>query len=154
VGARIPRLQADILGKETELAAARQFATDENMSVRQILAELQSLRGQLQQAESLNASVPNSVGRVIRESTQVQKLERELAISRTLYDAYMRYLEGTSVEDLTSTANVKVLEPPFVDSARQLNTVPLAIGLLLLLIGLSVEFYQLRPPVGDRRVSA
>ena len=149
-GSRIPALQAAVKGKEVQLAAARQFATDENMSVQQILAELAALRSQLAQAEATGPEQNQSVGRVVRASTKAEKLQRELSIAQSLYDNYMRYLEGTSVEDLTSTASVRVLEPPFVDTARQVNYAPLAAALALMLLWASIEFYRMRPPVGDR----
>jgi tyrosine-protein kinase Etk/Wzc len=94
--------------------------------------------------------VSGSVGRVVQESTRVKELERQLVIARGLFDGYKRFLEGTAVEDLTSTASVRVLEPPFVDSARQYNPIPLFVGVALFLLWLAVEFYQLRPPVGSR----
>jgi capsule polysaccharide export protein KpsE/RkpR len=148
--ARIESIRAAIKGKEVTLNAARQFATDQNLSVQQILAELDALRGQLRDAQMPNPDVSGSVGRVVQQSTRVKELERQLAIARGLFDGYKRFLEGTAVEDLTSTASVRVLEPPFVDSARQYNLIPLFIGILLFLIWLAVEFYQLRRPVGSR----
>lgn len=147
IGERIPMLEETLKAKEVQLSAARQFATDENMMVRQILAEMAALRAQLAQAKATRPTEPNSVGRVVRESTQVRKLERELNLAQSLYDNYKKFLQGTSVEDLTSTANVRVLEPAYVDTARQINLLPAMLGLMILLIGLAVEFYQLRPPV-------
>ncbi|KQR86232.1 hypothetical protein [Sphingomonas sp. Leaf343] len=151
IGERIPVLQAAIKAKEVELNAARQFATDENISVRQIIAQLDALKSQLAQLQALNPTENNSIGRVVRQSTQVRKLERELNIAQQLYDGYTRYLEGTAVEDLTSTATVRVLEPAYIDTARQLNLIPAALGVLILLVGLGVEFYGWRPPVGEGR---
>jgi capsule polysaccharide export protein KpsE/RkpR len=148
--ARIESIRAAIKGKEVTLNAARQFATDQNLSVQQILAELDALRGQLRDAQMPNPDVSGSVGRVVQQSTRVKELERQLAIARGLFDGYKRFLEGTAVEDLTSTASVRVLEPPFVDSARQYNLIPLFIGIIVFLIWLAVEFYQLRRPVGSR----
>jgi hypothetical protein len=153
IGERIPVLEATIKAKEVQLNSARQFATDENMSVRQIIAEIAALRQQLAQARATTPNEPNSVGRVVRESTQAEKLRRDLDLAQSLYDNYKRFLQGTSVEDLTSTANVRILEPPYVDTKRQLNLLPLALGLLIGLLGLAIEFYQLRPPVGDRALA-
>jgi uncharacterized protein involved in exopolysaccharide biosynthesis len=152
IGARVPALQSQIKTKEVQLRAARSFATDENMVVQQILAEIAALRQQLREAESLDTSDPDSVNRVVTESTQVQRLERELAIARTLYDNYRRFLEGTSVEDLTSTANVRILEPPYVDTSRQFNNLWAALLGLLILIAAAVEFYLLRPPLDAVRI--
>lgn len=151
--ARIESIRAAIKGKEVTLNAARQFATDENLSVQQILAELAALRQQLRDAQMQNPGVSGSVGRVVQESTRVKELERQLAIARGLFDGYKRFLEGTAVEDLTSTASVRVLEPPFIDSARQYNLIPLFAGVAIFLLWLAVEFYQLRRPVGSRTIS-
>ena len=90
------------------------------------------------------------IGRAVRTSTQYRKLQRELGIAQSLYDTYMRLLEGTAVDDMTSTASIRVLEPAYVDTSRQLNFPALAMAIALLLILLAVEFYNLRPPVGTR----
>lgn len=153
IGNRIPVLQAAIKAKEVELNAARQFATDENVSVKQILAEITSLRRQLAEFQALGPDNPNALGRVVEQSTEAQRLERELAVATSLYYNYRNYLAGTTVEDLTSLANVRILEPPFVDTDRQLNTVPMVLFILVLLLGGAIEFYTLRPPVGDRRLA-
>lgn len=151
IGERIPVLQAAIKAKEVELSAARQFATDDNITVKQILSEIAALRGQLGQFQALDPANSNSLGRVVEESTQSQRLERELSVATSLYYNYRNYLAGTTVEDLTSLANVRILEEPFVDTARQLNTIPMVLFILVLLLGGGVEFYAMRPPVGSRR---
>ena len=148
IGLRVPAIQAAIKARQVQLNAARQFGTDQSFQVQQIAAEIAALRGQLTEAENLNSSDPNSVNRVVVQSTQVEQLERELTIARSLWVSYQRYLEGTAVEDLASTANVRVLEPPYVDSARQVNILPLALLILVGLIAGAVDVYQLRPPVG------
>lgn len=152
VESKIPQLEGMIKAKEVELSATRQFATDQNVAVRQVQAELATLRAQLAQAKSSTPQNDNAVGSLVRASTTAERLQRELAISQTLYDSYMRYLEGTAVENLTSTANVRLLEPPFVDTARQINYTPAALAIALLLLWAAVEFYRLRPPAGDRIV--
>lgn len=152
VGERIPVLQAAIKAKEVELSAARQFATDDNMSVRQIVAQIDALKKQLAQFQALNPAEPNSIGRVVRQSTEAVRLERELLLAKSLYYSYRRFLEGTSVEDLTSAANVRILEEPFIDTDRQINLIPAVLAILIVILALAIEFYQLRPPIGEARV--
>lgn len=152
IGSRVAQLKDIIRSKEVQLNAARQFATDENQSVRQLLAEIQSLRGYLAEAEALSPSQTDSVGDVVIKSTEVRELERQLIIARALHDNYERFLNGTAVEDITQTAVVRIIEAPYVDSKRQLNLLPLMLGLLLAGLALAIEFYRLRPPVGALQV--
>lgn len=149
IGDRIPSLEAAIKAKQVDLNAQRQFATDENMKVRQILAEIDSLQQQLAEAKSVSPVEQNSVGRVVRASTEADKLRRDLDIAQGLYDNYKRFLQGTSVEDMTSNANVRILEPAYIDPERQLNVLPVMLATLLLIIGGAMEFFLLRPPVGE-----
>jgi capsule polysaccharide export protein KpsE/RkpR len=154
IGDRIPALQEAIKAKEVQLAATRELYTDSNLEVQKVVAEISALRQQLAQAQATGPEGNSTIGRTVRASTQAKKLERELVISQSLYDGYMRYLEGTSVEDLTSTANVRVLEPPFVDSERQISYAALAAALALFLFWMAIEFYRVRPPVGERLIES
>lgn len=151
IAVRVPTLQAAIRSKQVELNAARQFNTDNTVPVQQIRAELAQLNRQLTESQARNPEGQESTGQVVRQSTELRELEREYNIALSLYDGYRRYLEGTAVEDLTSTATVRILEAPFIDTARQYNFVAAALGILLLLLALGIEFYRLRPPVGDAR---
>ena len=150
IATQIPEIEGRIRSEEVRLSAARQFATDNNVNVQQIVAQLNQLRRQLAQAKATNPTGENSVGRAILASTEAQKLERELKISQTLYDNYLRTLEGTTVEDLASTASVRILEQPFIDSERQINWTALAAAIAVFLLWAAIEFYRLRPPVGER----
>ncbi|MFL6735172.1 MAG: hypothetical protein ACJ8EY_10820 [Sphingomicrobium sp.] len=152
IGARIPILQQSIKAKEVQLNAARQFYTPDNIRIRQIEAELRALHAQLAQAQTTTPGRNDNVGRAVVASTQARKLERDLRFAQAIYDRYVAFLESTSAEDLTSRANVRVLEPPFIDTDRQLNYPPLAAALALLLLLLALEFYELRPPLGERIV--
>lgn len=147
---QVPLLEGQIKSKQVQLNAARQFATDDNMAVRQILAELGALQGQLRAAKETSPAGETSVGKVVNASTQADKLERELRIAQALYDSYTRFLEGTSVEDLTSTASVRILEPAYVDTARQIDYRFAALAIALALLLAAIEFYRYRPPVSDR----
>lgn len=150
IGERTPKLEGAIKAKEVELQSARQLFTDNNIIIKQLMAEISSLRRQLAEANATDPQGQESVGRLVTQSSQLFKLERDLGISKALYDSYMRYLQGTAVEDMTSTANMRVLEKPYVDTGRQYRLSALAVALALLLTWLSIEFYRLRPPVGAR----
>ncbi len=154
LGGRVGYLKEVIRSKQVQLYAARQFATDDNLSVRQLLAEIDSLQVQLAKASSLDAEQTDSVADVVQKSTHVKELERILLIAHTRHDNYQRLLEGTSVEDITKDAVVRVIEPPYVDSERQYNLLPMMISILVIMFGVGLEFYGLRPPVGDQRRSA
>jgi tyrosine-protein kinase Etk/Wzc len=149
-GDRIPELEAIIRAKEVDFNAISQFATGENIRIRQAKAEIASLQAQLEAARSTSPAEKSSVGDVVLQSTEVQRLKRDLAVAQGLYDNYKRFYSGTSVEELTSSANIRILEPAYVDSSRQFNVLPLALGLIVLLLGLAIEFYLLRPPLEMR----
>lgn len=151
IGARVPQIEDILVGKQGQLNAARQFYTDDHLNVRQIQAEIDALQVQLAEARSLSPGDPNSVGRVVRESTEVDRLRRELDLSLSLYEGYKRVLEGTSVEELTSTANIRILENAYIDTARQLNLEFGVLAVIVLLLGLGIEFYNWRVPHGAGR---
>jgi predicted nucleic acid-binding Zn-ribbon protein len=153
IGDRIPRLEDALLGKKVELNTARKFATDDNMLVRQLLSEIQSLDDELRRVRSISPSNDNSLGQVVENSTKVEKLQRDLDVAQTLYDNYSKFLQGTPVEVLTATANIRILEPPHIDAARQYNFIPLSIAAILFLLSLAVEFYLMRPPLEARELS-
>ena len=151
IGARVPYFRNAIKAKEMELEKARTFATDNNMSVRQINTEISVLKSQLADALKLDATQPYSVDRVVQESTVVSEFETELFIAQQQRDSYKFYLEGTTVEDLTSVANMRVLEPPYVDTGRPYKTFPLLLAFLVILFELIIEVYYLRPPLSEVR---
>lgn len=148
VADRIGSLEGAIRGKRVTLSIARQMYTDENFEVRQIKAEIAALERQLVEAKATNPSDPQSVGSVVASTTILFNLQRELGLQRGLYESYMRFLQGTSVENLTSSANVRILEPPHIDSERQYWLPAIAAGLALALLWGAIEFYRLRPPLG------
>ncbi len=153
IGERIPVLEQMIKSREVELNAQRQFATDDNISVRQIVAQLDALRAQLAEAKSISPTQENSVGQVIGQSTRGERLRRDLLFAQLLYETYRRVAQGTTADEIVSPLNVRVLEPPYIDPVRQYNLGPAILGVLILTLGLAMEFYILRPPVGDRRAA-
>lgn len=148
VAQRISMLESGIKAKQIDIEAARQLFADDNPIIRQKTTELNVLRRQLAEVRATSDVDVVSVGRAVSTSSQLFKLEREVTVARALYDSYLKYLQGTAVEDLTSTANVRMLEPAFVDTDRQVWWPALAAALAVLMTWLSIEFYRLRPPLG------
>lgn len=151
IGSRVPAIRTMLKSREIDLRTARAFATDDNMSVKQIKTDMAALQEQLKEARKSDPNEPYSVDRVVKESTQVARLERELWLAQSQYDAYKLFLEGTFVEDLTSTANMRILEPPVIDTERQFNVLPAAIAILVALIAIMTELYLMRPPLSAVR---
>jgi hypothetical protein len=148
ISGRIEGLRQAIKGKNLQLRSELEFATPDNFQIRQIESQRRALQAELSQALAQRGNSQETLGNVVVAGTELLFLERELAIARSLFDNYNRYLLGTYVEDLTSTANIRILEPPYVDTARQYNFIPLGLGVLLLLIGIAFEMQMLRRPVG------
>jgi tyrosine-protein kinase Etk/Wzc len=153
IAGRIPGLEQEILAKQRQLDTFRAFATDDNTQIRNVRAEIASLQAQLAEAQSQRQQ-QGSLGQVITESNKADRIRKEFNFARDLYYNYKKFYEGTIVTDLTASANMRILEPPFLDPARQFNLIPLALAVILALVGLAVEFYRLRPPVGDSAIGA
>lgn len=150
LGDRGGQLETVIRAKEIDLAKARELFSDSNLTVQQLLAELSALRRQLAEAKSVAPQQPQGVGKLVENSTKLYRLERELETAKALYDGYLRYLRGTSVEDLTADANIRVLETPHVETKRQYWLPAVALSVAILLLWLAIEAYRLRPMRGHR----
>jgi len=149
IGDRIPTLEATIKARQVALSTARQAYTDDNIIVKQQMAELAALQGQLAAAKATTSQDDQSVGTAVGNSRELFLLERNLNVARVLYDNYMRYLQGTAVEDLTSTVSMRVIEQAYIDTRRQYYMPTLAGALAFFLLWMAIEFYRLRPPIGD-----
>lgn len=149
VSARIAALEAGLKARQVDLQVARQTFTDEHLTVKQIKAEMATMQGQLAALKATSPGADTSVGRVVGQSSELYRLERELNVAKALYESYLRYLQGTAVEDMTSTASVRLLEEPFIDTSRQVWLPAAVLGVALALLWAAVEFYRLRPPAGS-----
>lgn len=148
VNQRILQLEAAIQSKQIARKVALSFYAPGNPAILQIDAELRALERDLAQVRATSPSSNANLGKVVQNSSTLFRLERELNIAKGLYDSYMRFLQGTSVEDLTSTANVRILEPPYIDTERQVWWPGASLAIFLILLWAAVEFYRLRPPPG------
>lgn len=146
---KVPSLRAEIEAADREIATASKMFTRDNVRMIEMVAARDALQQQLQQALSRGASTnTGTVGEAVSVSTKMFELDRELNLARSLYTNYLRYLEGTAVETLTSTANIRLLEQPYVSTERQYRWSLIALAIVLFLIWMAIEFYRLRPPVG------
>lgn len=144
---RIAALESAIRGKNVAVAIARRVYTSENLTMQQLVAEIAEMRRQLAEIRANNPTDDQSVGSVVASTNELYKLQRELTLQRSLYDSYLRFLQGTAVEDMASTANVRILEPPHIDAERQYWMPAMAMAVVLSLLWGATEFYRLRPPV-------
>ncbi len=150
VSMRIPQIEGTIKAKQVALAAARRLYTDDNTVIQQMLAEIAALNQQLAQVRTLGPNNATTVGSAVATSSALFRLERDLVVQRTLYDSYLKFLQGTAVENLTSTASIRILEPPSIDTERQIWWPAAAAAFALLTMWGSIEFYRTRPPAGAR----
>lgn len=150
IDARVPALKAAIRDKDIAIAAASSLYSEDNNTMLQLRTERAALAAQLREALS-NQSHPQggTVGEAVKVSSQLFRLQRNLALAKTLYESYVQYLQGTSVEDLTSTANVRMLEDPYIDTQRQIWWPAAAGSIFFFVLWMSIEAYRLRPPIGS-----
>lgn len=146
---KVPNLRSAIENVDRRISAASRLFTSDNITMIQLQAERDALVGQLNEAlASRSTSGSATVAEAVVASTELYELERELKVARSLYNNYLRYLEGTTVEKLTSTANIRLLERPYVSTERQYRWPAIAAAAALFLLWMAIEFYRLRPPVG------
>jgi len=145
----ITQLQAKLDGAEAALRTLRTFATDQNVQVQAVEAEISSLRDQIAASQSnVRESSGPTLGIMSPKISEYQNLYRDERYADTVYEIYRRYLETVTVDELSATTNLNVVEPPFVDPARQYNIPAVGALFLVLLFGAVAEFYVLRPPPG------
>ena len=146
-------LQASLQAKRVELQSALQFATPQNMRVRSLQAEIGSLQSQIrEEQERQNSPGGMTAAGLAHLSNQYENLQRDVTFAQTLYQAYARYLEGSAVEEMSAAWNLQQLEPPYIRPGHQINKLPLAMLLLVLLIAAAAEIYLIFPPHGVRRI--
>ncbi len=143
-------LEGSLRAKEAELAIEQRFSGPENYNVKRLQGEIAIARRQLAEERSRQQddSFPTSAASLAEVTTRYADLTRNLTIAQSLYQSYVRYLEGSSVEELTAQYNLERLESSHLDPDWQINTVPFGLCILIVLIALAAEFYVMGPPPG------
>lgn len=143
---RVSILDDQIRSREIELEQALELFTPEHISIKQKQAELRALRRQFAQARSTSPDQTQGVGELVQNTVELDRLSRELGIAKSLYNNYLRFLRGTTVEDLTAEANLRLVEQPHVETERQYWLPAVASFILFLLLWGAIEAYRLYPP--------
>ncbi len=149
ISERVPSLRAALEEKERQIAITGALFAPDNITMIQLRSERDVIKTQLQDALSSRPTTQEgTVGEAVAVSTRLFDLDRELGLAQSLYTNYVRYLQGTTVEQLTSTANIRLLEQPYVSSERQYRWTLIVLAIALFLVWMAIEFYRLRPPLG------
>jgi uncharacterized protein involved in exopolysaccharide biosynthesis len=150
--ALMTELQARLHAAQTQLQLLQHFATPDNVQVQAARTSVEALQGQIAAARAGQNGGPGpSVGGMTPKITQYENLFRDERFADAEYQIYQKYLATVTVEELSSIINMDVIEPPYVDPARQYN--PQALGALALLAFLAVlaEVYAAQHPTAPQR---
>jgi uncharacterized protein involved in exopolysaccharide biosynthesis len=149
----LANLQAQVQARQAQLQVLQQFTTGDNVQLQAIRAEIAGLQGQIARAQVRDTGVSGvpSLGGMSVEETEYSNLYRDERGYEILYDIYRRYLESVTVDELSAYANLNIIEPAYVDPARQYNVVGVGLLILTVVISVAAEFYIVGPPVGRRR---
>jgi len=139
-------LQADLQTKQTQLAALRQVATDNNVQVRLLQAEIGGIQKAIAAATANSPKNPLNLQGVAQSTQRYYDLYREYQTDEILFQVYSRYLDELVIDELSAQQNMNVVEPAFIEPTRQLNF--WAVGLLcfVILSALGAEYYLLVTP--------
>lgn len=146
-------LQATEQAEKAELQAQSQFATADNMEIKAARARLAATESQLAAAQRNAKSNGPTLGGLTPQLTVYENLYRDERAAEVEYEIYKKYLDSLSVEQLSATINLDVLDAPYLEPGRHFNPGPLGALVLLLLAAVLAEFYIARPPVGWARQS-
>ncbi len=142
---QLAALQGRLQAKRVELGTLSEFATGQNIQMRALRAEIAGLQSQIAQAQTASGANGANLAGMAAKNSQYFNLFRDEQFAQILYGIYTRYLETVTIEELSARNNMEVIDPAYVDPARQYNS--WAVGLLLVVIAaaLAGEVYLARP---------
>ncbi|MBY9063484.1 hypothetical protein K7957_11135 [Sphingomonas yunnanensis] len=142
-------LEGTVQAKRAALATERRFSGPENYAVKRLEAEIAVAQRQLdvERSRQENAAT-GSTASLVEINTRYADLLRNLTFAQSLYQSYIRYLEGSAVEELTAQYNLEKLESTHLDPYRQYNLIPLGLFILVLGFAIAAELYIVAPPAG------
>ena len=148
-------LQGRLQAKQVELGTLLRFATNDNMQVQAARAEIAGLQGQIGQSLSQSGS-PAAAGLAAMAAKDAEyfNLYRDVQFAQVLYQIYTRYLESTTIDEMSASDNVDIIDQPYLEPAWQINIAPVGLLAVVLLLAVASEFYLVRPPAGWARHGA
>lgn len=143
-------LEGQLRAKESQLAIEQRFAGPESYNIKRLQTEIADARRQLAEERSRQRddSLPTSAASLAEVTIRYGDLTRDLTVAQSLYQSYVRYLEGSSVEELTAQYNLERLESAHLEPGWQINVVPFGLCVVMVLIALAAEIYVVAPPPG------
>ncbi len=142
-------LEGTVQAKRAALATERRFSGPENYAVKRLEAEIAVAQRQLDIERTRQQSAETgSTASLVEINTRYADLLRNLTFAQSLYQSYIRYLEGSAVEELTAQYNLEKLESTHLDPYRQYNLIPLGLFILMLGFAIAAEVYIVAPPAG------
>jgi uncharacterized protein involved in exopolysaccharide biosynthesis len=147
--AQLTSLRGQYQTTQVELERTRKFNNDQSYVVKQLEATLAALQKQIDGAQDKVRSQSGlTASGLAPRALEYEQLQRDLKFAQALYDSYMRYLEGTAIENLTADFNIQIIEPPFLDTGLHVNIVPAILLIIVALVAFAAEFIYLRRPPG------
>lgn len=147
---QLAALQGRLQAKEVDLSTLSQFATNQDVRIVALRAEIEGLRAEIAQAQTRSgATAASNLANMAAKDTEYFNLYRDEQFAQVLYQIYTRYLESTTIDELSVGANVDMVDPAYVDPGRQFNAPAEALFCLVLFLAGAAEFYIIRPPVGE-----
>ncbi len=148
---QLAALQARLQAKDVELQMLEKFATKSNVQVQAVSAEISALRGQIKSFESVSPSGPSGLPEFASKNDKYLNLYRNEQFAEVLYGIYSRYLESTTIDELSSNDNVTVIDAPYISPDIQFNMPVVAALFLLVSVFAAAEFYIFSPPPGFQK---
>jgi len=149
---QIAGLQASLQARRVELASLLRFETPDNFQVKLLESQISGLTAEIAEAQGRNSSLSLPSAQILAtRSIEYLNLFEKVRFAQTLSATYAKYLEDETVEGLAARLNLQIIEPAYVDPARQFNTWAVALLALVIVLACLIELYALTPPVGLRQ---
>jgi tyrosine-protein kinase Etk/Wzc len=107
------QLHAEILSRETQLAAMKTFAADENPRLRIVTRELDALQAQLNQLERgdyKEGTLELPTGQLPEASLKYLRAMREMKYHETLFEVLSRLYEAAKLDEAKSATPIQVVD--------------------------------------------
>ena len=142
-------LQGALQAKQIQLEVALRSHSDDSFEVRTIRAEMAAIAGQIRRAEAQgSAGAADNPANLSTRIYEYGRLTTELGILQTQLQSLRRYLEASTIEEMSADMNMQVVQPAYLEPGMAFNPWPMGLLILVLLLGLAAEFHALKPPPG------